>query len=527
MIGSGIDAGSGTIRGVAVLGITGAALAMLGGCATQLQSVHLKEGATAPRAGVPYNLTFTQFNVTLERSISKCPEGTGMKDLEIASDFTFSSSEARDPAHEYALDMTSLRSFLKTTDVRVNYHPNGALATINASANDQTGTFITSVASTVGKVLVSSVAPAPLPEGTAVQATTTNSSAPANAPRSVSACSDEVVKALKQLPDQVAAVEKATRELNYATADWASVIRMVEASASRGREGWKPELNAALENFKAKREGLREAGDALKKTRALLAFEPKKVTWPLAGDKNASEGATFRDITDEELKASNKLTKDIVLPGRVGAQDYWLELRGLTAGFKGSEEMATGSSPTVEGIRYRKAMPGRLVVIACPAGVTREPPTNTKPSKCKDAATSTLQPITQLGPIFALPLKNYPFMSQNITAEFNDAGQPVKLGYFSEAAAGKISGTLDGVADQWLKVKEASKPKSELDTVNEQLALLQAQNQLAAAKQAQADASDPDQKATQAAKAKAALLEAQLAQLKAEKALLEAQRGAN
>lgn len=483
------------------------ALALLGGCTTQLKSVHLRQDAVAPQAGIPYNLTFTQFTITLERSITACPGVDGKTQVEIGADFSFSSVDTRDPDHEYALDMNSLRSFFKTTEISVAYHANGALASINAKAKDETGAVVTSVAGTLSKLLVASAgvpvpaAPAPMIPGAAAVAPAMD-------------CSDASKKALAAIPKLTASLSKATQDMNDATADLASMTKLAEASGSRSRSSWQPDLTAALNELKSKRAAMRVAQKAVDDAQKLLTFKPMKAVWPTGSNSTFTIDAAFRPLERQDDSTSAKLI-GAAMSGLEGNQAYWLALNRQTIGWTSSEQAATGTPPVVEGIRYRKAMPGWLTVYPC------APVDESKSKRCAASDQTPLQLITQLGPIFALPLKNYPFMVQSVSAEFNEAGQPVKLGYFSEATAGKLASTLDGVADQWLKVKEARKPKSELDEVNDQLALLTAKNNLAAAQKVQAGGLDTDVQATAAAKAKAALFDAQLAQLKAEKALLE------
>lgn len=487
--------------------LLGLALLALGGCTTQLKSVHLRQDAVAPQAGVPYNLTYTQFEITLERSITACPGVDDSKEVEVGADFAYSSVDARDPDHEYALDMNSLRSFFKTTEIMVAYHANGALASINAKAKDETAAFVSATAGTLGKILVASAgAPTLTPAFTPLGGT------PGLKPSLD--CSEKTRQALTALPKLTENLAQASQALNDATADLASLTRLAEASGSGKRGNWQAELTAALRAMQTRRADLRAAQTAVDNARKQLSFKPMKVKWPTGSHARFTDQAVFRRLGRKDDSTGAQLTGE-AFDTLSGNRAYWLTLERQTKGWTSSPQPDADAPTVVEGIRYRKAMPGRLAVHPC-ASVDES-----KMQRCAATNMSPLQPITQLGPIFTLPLKNYPFMAQSISAEFNEAGQPVKLGYFSEATSGKLAGVLDGVADQWLKVKEAKKPKSELDDVNEQLALLTAQNKLAAAQKEQAGALDTDLQATSAAKAKAALAEAQLAQLKAEKALLE------
>ena len=131
--------------------------------------------------------------------------------------------------------------------------------------------------------------------------------------------------------------------------------------------------------------------------------------------------------------------------------------------------------------------------------------------------------VSQLGPVFALPLKNYPFMNQTIEATFNDAGQPTRLGFKSDAAADKAAGAFGSLVDEAVKIREARKPKSEVEKLKEETELLKAKADLAAAKKAL----EPPKFGTQSDAAAAftadtTVLQAELAKLQAEAALAAA-----
>jgi len=133
--------------------------------------------------------------------------------------------------------------------------------------------------------------------------------------------------------------------------------------------------------------------------------------------------------------------------------------------------------------------------------------------------------VSQLGPVFALPLKNYPFMKQSIEATFNEAGQPTKLGYRDEAAAAEgAAGVFGTLVDEVAKVREARKPKTELEKLREETELLKARQELAAAKKAlDPPKFDAQADAVAAFTADTSVLQAELAKLQAEAALAAAQ----
>ena len=133
--------------------------------------------------------------------------------------------------------------------------------------------------------------------------------------------------------------------------------------------------------------------------------------------------------------------------------------------------------------------------------------------------------FSQLGPIMTLPLKNYPFMTQTVVLAMNEAGQPTKLGYKSEAGAEKAMDAVNTFVDEYGKLRQVRKPKSELDLVKDETALLEAKAKLAAAKTAlEPNLNAAPAMATATLTADTALLQAELAKLKAQAALDEAKK---
>ena len=467
----------------------------LQGCTT-LNAVPVKSGKMTVQ-GAPYNLTFTQYDLTIKRRLVSCvkdadkplaPGAQPVSDVKIQTIVGATRKEARDPAREYVIDFAALRSFFKTTEVAVEYYDNGALKSVNATVDDKTAEFLKSSISVAAKVAMLSAGAG----GDGTQG-----------------CSQEV-------RDALVAGGKAEKELKAKTALLTRLTEVLErrvavASAlgptrnATERQAMANEVTAVF-NAKAQVDAEQAKVDAYLKRFTLTTTR----TWP-------KDGVSFSDELVKPLTSDD--VRDWVSLGDAGVHalmdtGVWVRLTSDSASAKHvlCDVLSCIPSEDAPGLKYRVAMPGTLQACsnATCAGDEAE--------LFKDTGL-----FSQLGPIMTLPLRNYPFMTQTVVLTMNEAGQPTKLGYRSEAGAQKAMDTLNTFVDEYGKVRQARKPKSELELVKEQTELLEAKAKLATAKAALSPNPSANQDATTAAlKADTALLEAELAKLKAQAALDEA-----
>lgn len=178
---------------------------MLAGCATELRSVRLTEAAVAanqvPLLGAPYNLTFTHFEIRVNRTLTACTPGAKEPQVEVAVAATAKPVEARDTMREYIIDFGALRAFFKTSGVSVEYHANGALKSVNAKVADETGPALASVLAVAGKVAIAGAA------GVAPMVF--------SLPLDRKKCSDKVMKALDELKGAETTVNQAQQALEF------------------------------------------------------------------------------------------------------------------------------------------------------------------------------------------------------------------------------------------------------------------------------------------------------------------------
>ena len=483
-----------------------ATLVLLQGC-TSLNAVRVDDGKMQLE-GAPYNLTFTQYDLTVKRRLTSCfeemddPVKPGEKkkvpNMKVTTTVEATRKEARDPSREYVIDFAALRSFFKTTDIAVEYYDNGALKSVNASVTDKTGEFLKSSFTAAAKVAML---------GTGIGAV----EAPPDAcfPK----VNDKVLESKAtedRLEEKTAALKRQTEQLEKLQA--VAVALGPTRSAAERREF--AEQVKVLYLAKAE-------VDKEQKALAVLLDEltfTSKVTWPLSGSVFAERivAPLVAENIEKWGSIGEKTKVDKVLEAETSVYVRLVSDSPSAKHVLCADQECEKYKPVeaLTGLKYRLAMPGTLK--AC----SNESCVGPKVVLFKDAGM-----FSQLGPIMSLPLRNYPFMTQTVVLTMNEAGQPTKLGYKSEANAEKAMDVLNTFVDEYGKVRQAKKPKSEEDLVKEETALLEAKAKLKAAKAAlEPSPTEGQTSATEALKADTALLEAELAKLKAQAALDEAKK---
>lgn len=480
---------------------------VLAGCSTELRTVRVKAADAIPLAGAPYNLTFTQYEVTVARRLAGCVnDTTKANEMIVALDISVTRKEVRDPKREYIIDFSALRSFFKTSNITVEYHDNGALKSVNAAADDKTATVLSSVFTSVGKLAgVSAPAATTTVAMTAIETTV--------------GCTSTIAGILQGVAAQEATVKAKTVDMAIVTADLERLTAMGAAMGRAWGKNERAELGKQINLLYETRRELAKANDALKESLSKLAITTT-VVWPPGGETRASPTALIPALTREQMKPWGSPSDANYADLQAGTA-VWTKLRttspiGRTVGCAND----ICADDEVSGLKYRMPAPGQLLVC-----------TSTDCTLPTDKSVAFVDSglMSQLGPVLALPLKNYPFMKQSIEATFNDAGQPTKLGYKDESAGAEgAAGVFGSLVDEVIKAKEARKPKTEVERLKEETELLKARAELAAAKKALEPpkfSAQADAVATYTADT--SVLQAELAKLQAAAALAAAQAQAN
>lgn len=470
------------------------------GCSVKMQAVRVVDPENMPRQGAPYNLTFTQYDIVVTRSVLGCTTKENGKEepqLSVLIEAAATRKETRDPKRDYVIDFAQLRSFFKTSDVAIEYHANGALKSVNATVTDQTGAFFTSLVTNLGKVV-----------------TVAGGGLLALAGPAKPVCNKATLEALAAAKLHEGEVKAATQDSAALTLDITRLTNMAQVMGRAWSVQERAELKDRINKLYVAQKRQKDATEALAAAKKLLVIKSDPVTWP--GDGEVKETVIQLDskLSDEQL--GKWVEKGSLNPTAVKGNDgVWVNLVGTTA-IGRTKPCTTAACPDDEpvGLKYRMPVPGALLMCS-----------SDKCSTLKDADIHLVEEtaISQLGPVMTLPLKNYPFMNQTIVATFNEAGQPTKLGFTQTPSPDKALDALGSVAAEVSKYRSANQPKSELAAITEETTLLKAKADLAAAKAAlQAPKYSQQADSVALLTADTTLLKAELAKIEAQQALAKA-----
>lgn len=154
---------------------------------------------------------------------------------------------APDPKQYFMLDPNSLANAMKTSEVRLEYQPNGAVASLNATVEDKTGAVISNAVSSVFKIVSIAAAAGAVP----------------GAP--VEACSKAVLDARAAIAKQRPLVDAASKVVDALTADLKALSAKVAATSGNADEATKKALASKYDSLTLANEDLKERSAALEK----------------------------------------------------------------------------------------------------------------------------------------------------------------------------------------------------------------------------------------------------------------------
>lgn len=242
------------------MGLTAMTLA-LSGCETH--QLIIKPFGTGGE-GAPYSLLFTQYDTTIKWRVTSCgrrTQRTGeranavpVRPFSVVADITADPSLKEDPSRRWLLDLSSVDSWLNTTDLSINYE-NGHFKSFNATVEDKTADIVESVAIAAAKIATVAAA--------------------ADNPLHPDACADLVERADQATQD----VQAKTKALN----DAKSHLTALQASGASDRV--QKQAQAAI---LVATDNLATATAGLDKALKAVTFE-QKLKWPLTGGSAPSE----------------------------------------------------------------------------------------------------------------------------------------------------------------------------------------------------------------------------------------------
>ena len=455
---------------------------LVAGCTTtSLKVIRVDPNNPATMVGAPYPLMYTRYQVVVTRQVTGC--GRNLTAL-VKADIKVTEA-APDPKQLFVLDPNSLANAMKTSEVKLEYQPNSAVASLNATAEDKTAAVISNVVSSVFKV--ASIAAA---SGGARDAPT-------------EACSKAVLDAQAVIAKQRPAVDAATAVVDALTTDLKNLLAKVAAASGNADAATKKALAA-------KYDSLTLAADDLKEKSAVLDKALKVVTnvetliWPSDGNTDKGEfplsPAVFKrwGAVDDDENERRKFTVVLALS---------------PIGLNGKSDLKPDEvvDPKL-GVPYRLPVTAKFVVcVGGPCG-----PGN-------DAIADKVGEVLQYGHVFYLPCESRPFTSIGCSFAMTEAGQLKSMGTAQKAAAAEgASATLKDVTTQAGALQETL-DSADTKKLQAKTALLKAEAEYAAAAAAlQPDPTKPDKDQTAILKAQTDLLNARRAELEAEAALKEA-----
>lgn len=485
-------------------------------CTTELKATRVVDGAAVPVAGAPYNLPYTRFRIHVVRRVVSCwhertPEQarlTGerydrsVKVINVQVQATAVPEQARDPLRSYVIDLVSLQSFFKTTDLQVSYYDSGMLKAVNGSAEDMTGEFLASAAGAAAKVFA----------GAAGFKTSSGEKGGAPLPAT---CTEKVAAAVAALERLEPVLAESSARIAAQAAELQQLVDLAVATGRNYPAVDRAELTRRMRELIGLQRDHAATQAEIERHLALTAVTDD-VTWPADGETFVSPTPVVAAIgADVVRRWTGKSNADFV--------DDTAVYFALSASEKIGRAMPCGSKCTDDeaaGLKYR--MPALGVLSMCAALTPAQPD---KLPRCDDAtAVTPAGMISQLGPIYTLPLHSTLFSKKSVTASFSEHGMPTEIGTRSTAAAGKAATTFASLADAAALVK-TSRAGREAADLQSRIDVLKLRKELQVATDALSPAPpDPRQETADAFTLDTAMLNAELANLKARAALADARR---
>lgn len=389
------------------------------GCGTALKVTRVDPNDPKTFVGAPFSLMHTRYRVEVTRQIAGCgPNMTALMKAEVKV-----TESAPDPAQQFVLDTNGLAGWFKTSDVKLTYHPSGAVASLNATVEDHTAEVIANVAATVAKaVSISAAAGAPV------------GGAPAEA------CNAKTVDALAQIKKLKPGVNAATAVVDALTTDIKNLLAKVAAASGNADEATKKLLSQRYDSLVLANEDLKDKSIALDKALKAVTYT-ETLVWPPDGNTWAQvfalpDGVFMRwgNVDDDE---KNRMQFAVTLAlGGMGA-----------TGRADPPATPTTVQPNL-GLPYRMPLAGRLDVCAGATCTASDAPLTRS-----DGA------VLQLGSVYYFPCVSGPFTSVNCAFELTEDGLVKSMGSSQKAApAVGATAALKDLATQAATAQDTCKP---------------------------------------------------------------------
>lgn len=383
------------------------------GCATGINVTKVPEDAVSV-TGVPWNLSMTQFTVSITRQVTKCGET-----MEGSVQTTITPIRVPDAQQRYALESNG---WFATSDITSTLAADGTSTGLNASSADQTATVISNTLGTIAQVAIIAAAGAP----------------PNPITKKVEVCDKKVVDALADMnppgkPKLKEQVDSDTNELTLATAHVTALTAQAQVDKS-----FKSELAKAIGAQTKAQDRLNEDQKRLTKDLKVTS-DTQVVSWPLKAEQFVTEkpfSLDFKTFGDWAPHGDGAARVQFDVYMKLYAQDP------KTGSWSSPNTLPTGDVSV--GVPVRLARMGRLLVCAknkCPDILNAD-------WAQADGQKSADQPVLQLGPIYNVPVSGGTFKSEGAVIALDANGLPTSIQITEKvaAAAGATSALKDAAS---------------------------------------------------------------------------------
>lgn len=495
----------------------------LTGCATHLDAVRQAPAGgpqSVPVAGAPYFLPFTQFEIVVTRRLEGCGEaGEAEPALQLAFQVQAVARQAPDPKRHYVLDFQALEGAFKKTGLTIDYGEGGVLQAVNAQSQDQVAQVVGAVAQSVARLAVAGLG--------GLSPFTADKSRPGS---TNGICRPETARLVRGIQPQQQALAALTAKLTSAAAElegWAA------AGVQQGNKTDAQTQRGLVDGVKDVQRLRREQASlqaALEADLDKLTLVDKRI-WPQDGETFQSDVPLVAGLSPAQLArwvtlpAPVSPTAPELLRREAESRARSLEAvqRQTAVWARLSTDASIGRSApcgqacpddAVKGLKYRVPVRGRLHLYRF--------------NDAQDAAGvkeihQQEGPISQLGPVFALPLHSTVFSEKTVAMQFDATGAPVRIALNATGGAGKAVEALGAATEQLAGIQEGRAARR-LATVKDEIALTKAMRELEALHKSAQSAQAQNQEAIDAFTADTALMLAEEAKLKAAAALEAARK---
>ncbi|HEX8223911.1 MAG TPA: hypothetical protein VF605_08860 [Allosphingosinicella sp.] len=412
-------------------------LAVLAGGCVSLDVHNLSDVAAddpVSRSGVEYRLGFTQLKGTVTWRLANCSKPEIVietDDVKVAS--------APDMKRRYLVDMTSLSSPVKTSDLKLKLWPDRQLKSVSASAEDRTGPIIGSVLGSAVKLMT----PAGFGGGSAAYGH----------------CTREAYEALGNADKLEADVAAKKAEVAVAEATVNAIQERIRLAGGVADPTTAHQLGNAIASRQALQLELGRLEAAHKKALKAITVSTEFL-WPKLASDVGPEKLPLPEAARKWFDPDPPVNFNSIVNG--SCVQLWLV--PTVAG-----PLDDPDESSLEGIRYRQAEPATFEVRAIGRTVN---------DRCEEKGNHLVSSkpldVLQFGRIKTLPFRNAMFQNNGLEASWDEQGRLTEVGYGVKSASAETLATTVGGGIDTIKGGIAAERGAELARLKAENDLLEA-----------------------------------------------------